>query len=76
MADIFPEDIPAVTAAAKPKSPFATRSILGVNVAVSRYDEVVQRSLLWAREGQFRSQIFANVQVVLEAVDNTAFFAS
>jgi hypothetical protein len=34
VADIFPEDTPAVTATAKLESPFATRSILGVNVAV------------------------------------------
>lgn len=62
-----------MTATAKLESPFATRSILGVNVAVSSYDEVVQRSLLWAGEQQSRAQLFANVHVVMEAVDDPAF---
>ncbi len=73
MADIFPEDTAAVTATANLESPFATRSILGVNVAVSSYEEVIQQSLLWARDGQSRAQLFANVHVVMEAVDDPAF---
>jgi N-acetylglucosaminyldiphosphoundecaprenol N-acetyl-beta-D-mannosaminyltransferase len=62
-----------VTTTSELKSPFATRPILGVNVAVSSYDEVVQRSLLWAQERQSRALLFANVHVVMEAVDNPAF---
>ncbi len=73
VADISPENTLAVAATATQESPFATRSILGVNFAVSSYDEVVQRSLLWAREEQSRAQIYANVHVVIEAVDNAVF---
>jgi N-acetylglucosaminyldiphosphoundecaprenol N-acetyl-beta-D-mannosaminyltransferase len=73
VADIFPEDIPAVTATAKLESPFATRSILGVDVAVSSYEEVIQQSLLWARERQSRALFFAAVHLVMEAVDHPDF---
>ena len=58
---------------AEQKNPFATRPILGVNDAVSSYDEVIQRSLLWAQKRQSRALLFANVHVVMEAVDNPAF---
>ena len=34
---------------------------------------MVQRSLLWAREGQSCALFFAAVHVVMEAVDNVAF---
>ena len=34
---------------------------------------MVQQSLLWAREGQSRAQIFANVHMVMEVVHNAAF---
>ena len=50
-----------------------TRSILGVNVAISSYDEVVQRALLWASERRSRSLFFANVHVIMEAADHPAF---
>jgi N-acetylglucosaminyldiphosphoundecaprenol N-acetyl-beta-D-mannosaminyltransferase len=50
-----------------------TRSILGVNVAVSSYDEVVQRSLIWAKERQSRALFFAAVHMIMEAVDDPAF---
>jgi N-acetylglucosaminyldiphosphoundecaprenol N-acetyl-beta-D-mannosaminyltransferase len=50
-----------------------TRSILGVNVATSSYDEVIQRSLLWASERRSRAIFFANVHVIMEAADNPAF---
>lgn len=54
-------------------TPFATRSILGVQVAVSSYDEVVQKSLAWAEQRQSRALFFAAVHMVMEAVDNPAF---
>jgi N-acetylglucosaminyldiphosphoundecaprenol N-acetyl-beta-D-mannosaminyltransferase len=62
-----------VIAIAEFQNPFATRSILGVNVAVSSYDEVVQSSLLWARERQSRALFFAAVHMVMEAVDHPDF---
>jgi N-acetylglucosaminyldiphosphoundecaprenol N-acetyl-beta-D-mannosaminyltransferase len=62
-----------VTATAKLESPFATRSILGVNVAVSSYDEVIQQSLLWAREGQSRALFFAAVHMVMESIEDRVF---
>ena len=54
-------------------NPIVTRPILGVNVAVSSYDQVVQRSLAWAEQRQSRALFFANVHVVMEARDNPAF---
>ncbi len=62
-----------MTMIAQSESPFVTRPILGVNVAVSNYDEVVQRSLLWARERNSRALFFANVHMIMEAHDNPAF---
>jgi len=53
--------------------PFVTRPILGVNVAVSSYDEVVHHSLAWAPERNSRALFFANVHVIMEAVDDPAF---
>lgn len=50
-----------------------TQSILGVNVAISSYDEVIQRSLLWASERRSRAIFFANVHVIMEASDNPTF---
>lgn len=52
-----------------------TRSILGVNVAVSSYDEVVRRSLAWAAERQSRALFFAPVHMIMEAADDPAFLA-
>lgn len=60
-------------ATAEPMNPFATRPILGVNVAVSSYDEVVHHSLVWARGRHSRALFFANVHVIMEAVDDPAF---
>jgi len=51
----------------------ATRPVLGVHVAVSSYDELVRRSLLWAEQRKSRALCFANVHVIMEAVDNPAF---
>ena len=60
-------------ATAEPEHPFATRPILGVNVAVSSYDDVVQKSLLWATERQSRALFFAAVHMIMETVDDPAF---
>ena len=49
------------------------RSILGVNVAVSSYDETVQNCLRWGQERQSRALFFANVHVIMEAFDDPAF---
>jgi N-acetylglucosaminyldiphosphoundecaprenol N-acetyl-beta-D-mannosaminyltransferase len=52
------------------EKPSLTRSILSVNVAISSYAEVVQKSLRWAEECQSRTVFFANVHVIMEAYDN------
>lgn len=62
-----------MTVSAELQIPFVSRPILGVNVAVSSYDQVVRSSLLWAREGRSRALLFANVHVIMEAADDPAF---
>jgi N-acetylglucosaminyldiphosphoundecaprenol N-acetyl-beta-D-mannosaminyltransferase len=52
---------------------FATRRILGVNVAVSSYDKVVQRCLAWAQARESRTLCFSTVHMIMEAVDDPAF---
>ncbi len=47
--------------------------ILGVNLAVSNYDEVVQRCILWAKAGTTHSVLFANVHMLMEAHDCADF---
>jgi N-acetylglucosaminyldiphosphoundecaprenol N-acetyl-beta-D-mannosaminyltransferase len=69
----FSEENFTVTTTAELQSPFVTRSILGVNVAVSSYDEVVQHSLAWAEQRQSRALYFAAVHMVMETVDDPAF---
>ncbi len=49
------------------------RSILGVNVAVSGYDETVRNCVLWGRERRSRALFFANVHVIMEAFDDPSF---
>jgi N-acetylglucosaminyldiphosphoundecaprenol N-acetyl-beta-D-mannosaminyltransferase len=71
----FLQEDSAIATAAELQKPFITRSILGVNVAVSSYEEVAQRSLLWCRERQSRALFFANVHMIMEAVDDPAFLA-
>jgi N-acetylglucosaminyldiphosphoundecaprenol N-acetyl-beta-D-mannosaminyltransferase len=51
----------------------STRSILGLNIAVSSYDETVANSLVWARERQSRALFFVNVHVVMEGFDDPTF---
>jgi N-acetylglucosaminyldiphosphoundecaprenol N-acetyl-beta-D-mannosaminyltransferase len=72
-ADNLPAEIPTVSTTAELKNLFVTRPILGVNVAVGSYDKVVQHSLAWAQERQSRALFFANVHMVMEAVDDPAF---
>lgn len=62
-----------MTTTAELQNPIVTRPILGVNVAVGSYDKVVQHSLAWAEERQSRALFFANVHMVMEAVDDPAF---
>ncbi len=59
--------------ASAPLNPFSTRSVLGVNVAVSSYDEAIEKSLVWAGEGQSRALFFAAVHMIMETVDDPAF---
>jgi N-acetylglucosaminyldiphosphoundecaprenol N-acetyl-beta-D-mannosaminyltransferase len=47
--------------------------IVGVEIAVSSYPEVVERSIAWANRGESRSVFFANVHVVMEAYDQPSF---
>jgi N-acetylglucosaminyldiphosphoundecaprenol N-acetyl-beta-D-mannosaminyltransferase len=47
--------------------------ILGVRIAVTNYAETAEKCVDWARSGQSRTVIFANVHVVMEACDNPAF---
>jgi len=57
------------------RNPFVTRPVLGVQVAVSSYDEVIQQSLLWAKERQSSALFFAAVHMIMEAVDDPAFLS-
>jgi N-acetylglucosaminyldiphosphoundecaprenol N-acetyl-beta-D-mannosaminyltransferase len=49
--------------------------ILGVNVAVSNYDEVVRHCTTWGIAGESRSVCFATVHMLMEAHDKPAFRA-
>lgn len=62
-----------MTAAIARPGIISTKPILGVDVAVSSYEIVVQQSLLWARERQSRALCFATVHMVMEAFDDPAF---
>jgi N-acetylglucosaminyldiphosphoundecaprenol N-acetyl-beta-D-mannosaminyltransferase len=46
------------------------RSVLGVNVAASSYEEIVQKSLRWGEERQSRALFFGTVHMIMEAYDN------
>ena len=48
-------------------------TILGVNVAVNSYESVVAKSLEWAKTCDSRILVFANVHVVMEAVDSPTY---
>lgn len=62
-----------MTATAELQNPILTRPILGVNIAVSSYEDAVRRSLLWAAERQSRALFFADVHMLMEAVDDPVF---
>jgi N-acetylglucosaminyldiphosphoundecaprenol N-acetyl-beta-D-mannosaminyltransferase len=49
------------------------RSILGVNVAVSSYDETVEKCVRWGEERRSHALFFANVHVIMEAFDDPTF---
>lgn len=69
----FHRENPTLIPTAEPLNPFVTQPVLGVNVAVSSYDEVVQRSLAWAGQRESRALCFANVHMIMEAADDPAF---
>ncbi len=48
-------------------------SVLGVGLATSNYDVVVDHSLRWAQRRESRTVVFANVHVVMEAFDDSAY---
>lgn len=50
-----------------------TREILGVKLAVSSYEETARTSIAWARAGESRAIMFANVHVIMEAHDREEF---
>jgi N-acetylglucosaminyldiphosphoundecaprenol N-acetyl-beta-D-mannosaminyltransferase len=62
-----------MTTTSELENPFATRPILGVNVAVCSYDQVIHHSLAWTRERHSRALFFASVHTIMEAVDHPAF---
>lgn len=69
----FHQENPTVMATSEIRVSIATRSILGVNVAVSSYHEAIQQSLLWAAENQSRALFFAAVHMIMETVDDPGF---
>ena len=48
-------------------------TILGVSVAANSYGVVVEKSLEWAKRRDSRVLVFANVHVVMEAVDSPTY---
>jgi N-acetylglucosaminyldiphosphoundecaprenol N-acetyl-beta-D-mannosaminyltransferase len=52
---------------------FISKPILGVNVSASSYETVVDQCLAWGHARQSRALFFANVHVVMEALDNPVF---
>lgn len=53
----------------------AMPNILGVNLAVSSYDEVVDKCVAWAETGESHTVMFANVHMLMEAHDMSKFRA-
>ncbi|MFY9853152.1 MAG: WecB/TagA/CpsF family glycosyltransferase, partial [Terracidiphilus sp.] len=62
-------------ATAEPLSPFVTRSVLGVNVAVTSYHEAIEKSLLWASQSQSRALFFAAVHMIMETAGDPDFLS-
>jgi N-acetylglucosaminyldiphosphoundecaprenol N-acetyl-beta-D-mannosaminyltransferase len=50
-----------------------THPILGVEVAASNYEEIIQHSLRWAAARQSRCFFFAAVHMIMESADDPAF---
>jgi len=48
-------------------------NILGVNLAVSSYDEVVNKCVEWAKASEPHTVLFANVHMLMEAHDTVGF---
>ena len=48
-------------------------NILGVNLAVSSYDEVVNNCVEWAKASEPHTVLFANVHMLMEAHDAVGF---
>ncbi len=67
------ERVQNVTTTVEFENPFQTRSILGVKIAISSYDEVVRQSLRLAVEQRSSAFFFAAVHMVMEAVDDPEF---
>jgi N-acetylglucosaminyldiphosphoundecaprenol N-acetyl-beta-D-mannosaminyltransferase len=51
----------------------STRSILGVNVCASSYEQMIHKALRWAAQRESRALFFANVHVIMEAFDDPRF---
>ena len=47
--------------------------ILGVNVATGSYEELTRQSLAWAKRGESRAVLFANVHMLMEAYDDPGY---
>jgi N-acetylglucosaminyldiphosphoundecaprenol N-acetyl-beta-D-mannosaminyltransferase len=62
-----------VTGTTEIEDSIVRRPVLGVNVAVSSYEQVVQMSLIWARDRQSRALCFSTVHMIMEAHDDPAF---
>jgi N-acetylglucosaminyldiphosphoundecaprenol N-acetyl-beta-D-mannosaminyltransferase len=54
-------------------TPSTSRLILGLRVDATTYDEAVQKVLDWARAGESRVVVAANVHMVMEARDRRSF---
>lgn len=57
------------------ETPLHTHEILGVKIAISSYEEVVERSLAWAAAAESRAVMFANVHMIMEAREHADFRA-
>jgi N-acetylglucosaminyldiphosphoundecaprenol N-acetyl-beta-D-mannosaminyltransferase len=49
------------------------RDIIGINLSVSSYEQTVEQSVAWAKDGESRAIFFANVHMLMEAHDDAAF---
>ena len=49
------------------------REILGVNIAVSSYEQMAMRCIAWAKACESRAVVFANVHMLMEAHEHADF---